>query len=75
MKGHCRYDLHGGHAVHFRHGVVGLGDGNDDLRDVEGHLGTVALDDLHFYILLCPPGIYILCVYLSYTIYCGFARA
>ena len=68
-------NLHGGHAVHFLHGVVGLGDGNDDLRDVEGHLGTVALDDLHFYILLCPPGIYILCVYLSYTIYCGFARA
>ena len=59
-------DLHGGHAIHFLHGVVGLGDGNDDLRDVEGYLGAVALDDLHF---ICPPPpqrgqvIFITCVY------------
>ena len=59
-------DLHGGHAIHFLHGVVGLGDGNDDLRDVKGYLGAVALDDLHF---ICPPPpqrgqvIFITCVY------------
>ena len=45
-------DLHRGHAVGLVHVLVGLGDGYNDLGDVKGHLGTVALDDLHS---LSPP--------------------
>ena len=40
-------DLHRGHAVGLVHVLVGLGDSYNDLGDVKGHLGTVALDDLH----------------------------
>ena len=45
-------DLHWRHAVHFIHGLVGLGDGNNDLRDVETDLCAVSLDDLHRGVLL-----------------------
>ena len=45
-------DLHGRHPIRLRHGLVGLGDGDDDLGDVEAHLGSVSLDDLHGKLLL-----------------------
>ena len=40
-------DLHRRHPIYFLHGLVGLGDGDNDLGDVEAHLGAVSLDDLH----------------------------
>ena len=40
-------DLHRGHAIRLLHGLVGLGDGDDDLGDVETDLRAVSLDDLH----------------------------
>ena len=40
-------DLHGGHAVVLVHGVVGLSDGDNDLRDVKRGLRAIPLDDLH----------------------------
>ena len=48
--------LHRGHSVGFLHGLVGLSDGDDDLGDVKNRFRTVALDDLHSCILLCPRG-------------------
>ena len=45
-------DLHRRHAVHFLHGFIGLGDGDDDLRDVETDLRAVSLDDFHGGVLL-----------------------
>ena len=47
-------DLHGSHAVDLLHGVIGLGDGNDDLCDVKDRFRTVSFDDFHMYFLLSP---------------------
>ena len=40
-------DLHRGHPGALLHGVVGLGDGRNDLGDVENDLSSVAFDDFH----------------------------
>ena len=46
-------DLARRHAVALFDGGVGLRDGHDDLRDVKGRLGAVALNDLH--VSIPPP--------------------
>ncbi len=40
-------DLLAGQAALAAHGITGLGNSGDDLGDIEGDLGPVALDDLH----------------------------
>ena len=40
-------DLHRRHPVRLLHSLVGLCDGNDDLGDIEAHLGAVSLNDPH----------------------------
>ena len=51
-------NLHGGQPVGLLHGVVGPGDGHDDFGDIKGDFRTVALDNLHRWLLLffslCP---------------------
>ena len=74
-------DLHRRHPVHLLHGLVGLGDGDNDLGNVKADLGSVSLDDSH----RGPPSFspiprapYIgACIYisaLSYAISCVFSR-
>ena len=74
-------DLHRRHPVHLLHGLVGLGDGDNDLGNVKADLGSVSLDDPH----RGPPSFspiprapYIgTCIYilaLSYAISCVFSR-
>ncbi len=41
-------DLHRRQPVRFLYRFVGLGDGHDDLGDVENDLGAISLDDLHW---------------------------
>ena len=40
-------DLHRRHPVHLLHGLVGLGDGDNDLGNIEADLGAVSLYDPH----------------------------
>ena len=75
-------DLHRRHPVHLLHGLVGLGDGDNDLGNIEAHLGAISLDDPHgassFVILLSLSphisGAGTDTLALSYTTYCGIAR-
>ena len=40
-------DLYRRHAVRLRHGLVGLGDGDNDLGNIETDFSAVSLDDPH----------------------------
>jgi len=51
-------DLHGRHAVGLLDGLVGLRDGDDDLRNIEHDLGTISLHDFHRSISSSFPSVF-----------------